>query len=235
MRGPKLLVSVRSVAEAEAALAGGVDLIDVKEPSRGPLGAADDAVIRDVLRAVNGRVPVSAAMGEWLVWDGRDLPEQLSYIKWGLVEMAPQQGTGWDPKDLPQRTGRTYVRPMPVLVAYADHERCRSPDPEWLADRAASLSFPAFLFDTGVKDGTTLRDWIAPAALARIRLRLGEAGVPVAFAGSLDETAIRELWPLAPDWFAVRGAACDGGREGVVSADRVRRLKAVIAGAGSPI
>ena len=35
------LVSVRSPEEALAALEGGADLIDVKEPSRGPLGAAD--------------------------------------------------------------------------------------------------------------------------------------------------------------------------------------------------
>ena len=59
-----LLVSVRSAAEAEAALAGGAALIDVKEPARGALGRADDAVIADVVRAVAGRAPVSAALGE---------------------------------------------------------------------------------------------------------------------------------------------------------------------------
>ena len=38
---PGLLVSVRSADEAIAALAGGADVIDVKEPNRGALGAAD--------------------------------------------------------------------------------------------------------------------------------------------------------------------------------------------------
>ena len=33
-----LLVSVRSAEEAEIALAGGANLIDIKEPSRGALG-----------------------------------------------------------------------------------------------------------------------------------------------------------------------------------------------------
>ena len=46
----RLLVSVRSAAEAEAALLGGADVIDVKEPDRGPLGRADDAVIAAVVR-----------------------------------------------------------------------------------------------------------------------------------------------------------------------------------------
>ena len=36
-----LLVSVRDAAEAELALAGGADVIDVKEPNRGSLGAAE--------------------------------------------------------------------------------------------------------------------------------------------------------------------------------------------------
>ena len=34
-----LLASVRSVAEAELALAGGADVIDLKDPSQGALGA----------------------------------------------------------------------------------------------------------------------------------------------------------------------------------------------------
>ena len=37
---PGLLVSVRSAAEAITALEAGADVIDVKEPSRGALGAA---------------------------------------------------------------------------------------------------------------------------------------------------------------------------------------------------
>jgi (5-formylfuran-3-yl)methyl phosphate synthase len=233
MTRSKLLVSVRSVAEAEAALSGGADLIDVKEPSRGSLGAADDTVIRAVIRTVDGKVPVSAAMGEWTVWDGRALPEQLAYVKWGLDGLNPAFGVGWDPRILVNVHRKKGLQPATVLVAYADHERCRSPEPEWLARQAASHSFPAFLIDTGVKDGSTLLDWIAPATLARIRSQLADARVPVALAGSLDEAAIEKLLPLAPDWFAVRGAVCVGGREGMVCADRVRRLKAMIA-AGSP-
>src|SRR3712207_4897772 len=64
--GPRrcqLLVSVRSAEEAEAALAGGADLIDVKEPRGGSLGRAEDWVLAGVLRRVSGRRPVSAAMG----------------------------------------------------------------------------------------------------------------------------------------------------------------------------
>ena len=220
---PGLLVSVRSVAEADAALEGGADLIDVKEPTRGPLGAADPDVLQAVVAAVGGRAPVSAALGEWNQWTARRLPNGLDYVKWGLAGVAT--GAYWDVWGI----WFTEVTPRRVLVAYADDRRADSPDPEWLAERAVELSFGAFLLDTAVKDGTTLLDWIAPATLARIRFRLADRNVPVALAGSLDAAAIRRLAPLAPDWFAVRGAACNGGRGGDVCAERVRHLKAVIA------
>ena len=83
----QLLVSVRSTEEAATALEGGAALIDVKEPGRGPLGRADDAVVRAVLNVVAGRRPVSAALGE-LPEGGMEcasLPSSLAFVKWGLA------------------------------------------------------------------------------------------------------------------------------------------------------
>src|SRR5262245_51990310 len=92
---PRLLVSVRDAAEAEAALAGGADLIDVKEPSRGALGRADAVVIADIVRAVGGKAIVSAALGELrecpIVGVAAELPEGIHYLKWGLAGLLRQQ------------------------------------------------------------------------------------------------------------------------------------------------
>lgn len=222
---PKLLVSVRSAAEARAALLGGADLIDVKEPARGALGAADPEVIREVVAAVGGAVPVSAALGEWADWRGEPVPSGLSFAKWGMARQA--EG---DMRPVFE-VRMTLAATSPVLVAYADFRRADSPDPHWLAEAAVRFKFPAFLIDTAIKDRSTLLNWIDPAALARIRFRLGDAGVAVALAGSLNEAAIRSLGPLAPDWFGVRGAACVGGRAGTISGERIRQLRAVIAAA----
>src|SRR5687767_8833724 len=82
--GPGLLVSVRSVAEAEAALCGGAAIIDIKEPAAGPLGKADDEVTNAITRYVAGRRPVSAALGELI--EGNAVPKAgLKYVKWGLA------------------------------------------------------------------------------------------------------------------------------------------------------
>ena len=60
----RLLVSVASAAEASAALAGGADVIDAKDPQAGALGAVSVDVLRDIHAAVAGAQPLSAALGD---------------------------------------------------------------------------------------------------------------------------------------------------------------------------
>ncbi len=60
----QLLVSVADVRDARAALAGGADLIDAKEPRRGALGAVAPERLRAICRAVGAHRPVSAALGD---------------------------------------------------------------------------------------------------------------------------------------------------------------------------
>src|SRR6266513_157132 len=60
----RLLVSVASAAEASAALAGGADVIDAKDPRAGTLGAVAFDVLREIHAAVAGRRPVTAALGD---------------------------------------------------------------------------------------------------------------------------------------------------------------------------
>ena len=220
---PGLLVSVRSAQEAASALAGGADLIDVKEPTRGPLGAAEPRVMEEVIAVVGGSVPVSVALGEWSEWAPVRPPDGCAFAKWGLSRLREPVAVAV------RRVRDNPFSAAPVLVAYADHERAQSPEPEVLAEAACALGFPAFLIDTAVKDGTTLLDWMPRPALARIRTRLADFGVRVAFAGSLNPGGVRILAPLRPDWIAVRGAVCTGGRTGTVCPDRVRQLRAIIA------
>lgn len=60
----RLLVSVVSAEEARAALAGGADIIDVKDPRAGALGAPSPRVLAEVVDAVGDAAPVSVALGD---------------------------------------------------------------------------------------------------------------------------------------------------------------------------
>src|SRR5262249_31147267 len=87
---PQLLVSVRTVSEAEAALAGGCDVLDVKEPDRGAMGMADHGTIKAIAARADeehSTLPMSVALGEACEWDGArrapDLPARIAYRKLG--------------------------------------------------------------------------------------------------------------------------------------------------------
>src|SRR5436305_1117778 len=92
---PGLLVSVRSAKEAGAALEGGADLIDVKEPAHGSLGRAGDETIRAVIERVAGKRPITAAMGELVEGAQVLFDTRLRYVKWGLAGSQSSPGPAW--------------------------------------------------------------------------------------------------------------------------------------------
>jgi uncharacterized protein (UPF0264 family) len=230
----RLLVSVRSAAEAEEALAGGADLIDVKEPARGSLGRAPNRTVRDVIEVVAGRRPVSAAMGELLETLGDEPPalEHLAFAKWGLTGYGVRDPMIW-PTELDWAYGcvaQEGSRCRLVAVAYADWQRAKSPLPADVANYAVRRGVGAFLLDTWHKDGMTLLDWLSLAEIGKLRPLCKEASVPVALAGSLGPAQLRALKPAAPDWFAVRGAVCRGGhRNAAIDRGKVRQVAELVA------
>jgi uncharacterized protein (UPF0264 family) len=228
----QLLVSVRSAAEAEAALQGGASLIDVKEPANGPLGKADDAVIAEVVRAVAGRAPVSAAIGEWkaTAFSSRSsVLSGLNYVKFGLAGSGHDNWQGFVSQAVRMLAERCYPSATPVVTAYADWEYARAPSVDEVCGYACRQAGGVFLLDTYLKDaGQTLLDCLPLPKLAGLCDLCRGAGVQIALAGSVGTDEIRKLLPLQPDWIAVRGAACEGGRDGVVSEARVCELAALI-------
>lgn len=226
-----LLVSVRSVAEAGAALDGGAAIIDVKEPRHGSLGRADDEIIQAVVRAVGQARPVSAALGEWT--DNADaMPvADLSYVKWGLA--GCQRHGDWRAGLL--QVHAKQIRPQVVFVAYADWQCAQAPPVDEVFALAAIRPGSVLLVDTHCKEAKlgkhrpTLLDWLNVASIDDLCVRCRATGVRLALAGSLGEQEIQSLLGVRPDWFAVRGAVCDGDRDATVQADKVRSLVQLLA------
>jgi uncharacterized protein (UPF0264 family) len=224
---PKLLVSVRSADEVAAALTGGADLIDVKEPAKGALAPAEAEVVAAVLAAVRGKVPVSAALGEWTpnaITDAHwHLELKLNYVKWGLAGYTPTPGWG---EDLLDTRRELPVGMEMVAVAYADWERAKSVPPAEVAKFAKRFRFKAFLLDTWGKDGKILLDFMTAAEVAELAEGLKRVYTTVAIGGSLRPEHAKQLKAAEPDYFAVRSSACAAGkRDGVIDAARVKKWK----------
>jgi uncharacterized protein (UPF0264 family) len=229
---PGLLVSVRNSAEAIEALAGGADVIDVKEPNNGALGAAEFETIADVIRTVGGRAPVTAAIGELTEMPNDGVPSQrcallngLSLIKIGLAGCSdlPTWRLQWQHAVETFAHGQPAARP--VAVAYADWRTARAPEPSEVLELAIASDCPVLLIDTWNKSAGNLFDHWPPAHLETFMDRMRTQRIAVVLAGSLAGPAFDLAHKLQPDLVAVRTAACDGGRNGTVRADRVRALK----------
>ncbi|MFV1964017.1 MAG: (5-formylfuran-3-yl)methyl phosphate synthase [Pirellulaceae bacterium] len=221
---PRLLISVRSTAEARDALAGGADLIDIKEPERGALGVAHQTVWNDVCRVVQRRRPVSIALGELLEHAPLCVsayPPDVQFAKIGLAGCARRE----DWAALWSRAMETLpVGVAPVAVLYADAMAADAPTPQEVLRQALILGCHTVLVDTYDKTAGGLFEVIPERQLWAIVDRARRHGLTVVLGGSLNERSMIQALRLSPDFVAFRGAVCRGSRTGSVDRVLVRAL-----------
>lgn len=225
-RAPQLLVSVRNVNEARAALAGGADVVDVKEPTSGALGRASATVMQDIAAVVGGSpgIPCSVALGELLELPGGDdrllVPDTVRWVKLGLSGCADQPS--WLPMwaDVRRRLNRNVGW---IAVVYADVDAARSPAMREVLDAAMSTGCAGLLIDTFTKSGGSLLDFCSLNELQDIVTCGQHAGLKVALAGRVQLRDVPALVGLQPDLIAVRSAVCrQNDRLSAVDAEAVR-------------
>lgn len=213
---PQLLVSVRSVEEAVQALAGGADILDIKEPSRGSLGMASVEMIADIgaMSAVTeAGVAVSAALGELDEWRGAldlpPLPWGLRFAKLGLSRCGDR--SDWVSEWVEIRREfqqHAASRINWVAVAYADHIDAAAPAVEQVLHAAIETDCAGLLIDTWTKDGRTLVDSLQHDELARIADQCHQAGLFLALAGRISHTVLPQIAAIPAEIIAIRSAAC---------------------------
>jgi dihydroneopterin aldolase len=227
MSATQLLASVRSLDEAALALAGGADVIDLKEPAAGALGAVTTGTARAVVRRVAGEVLVSATIG--------DLPGRLDLIGPAVAAMF-EAGVDVVKVGFFDQTGRRAILDgisrvtdreggIVVAVLFADRE----------GDVLAALptlrdyGLPGVILDTADKRRGSLRQIMTDTALRDIVRAAHGNGLWIGLAGSLAGDDIDPLLPLRPDYLGFRTALCaEGRRETTLDPERLARVRARI-------
>ena len=228
---PLLLVSVIAPDEVEAALEGGADIVDVKNPAEGSLGAATPAVLLAVRARLPPGLPLSAALGD------APLPGTMalaaagaaacgaSYLKLGLRGLARAEDAVALLSAVQEVAHRLQTPPHVVAVAYADAERSHGFPPAELPAVAARAGLHAVMLDTARKDGASTFEALGEGAIAGFLASARALGLKTALAGALRLEDLARSARLGVDVVGVRGAACVGGRTGRVSAAKVRELR----------
>jgi FolB domain-containing protein len=200
-----LLASVTGPDEAAVALAHGADIIDLKDASRGALGALDRDVLRATVAAVGGRRPVSAVTGDLPMEPdviaaavARTAETKVDYVKVGLFPGSRRQDCI---RALAPLTQVTKI----VGVMFAD----RGADND-LIKLMAESGFAGAMLDTADKSAGRLIDCMDVAALRVFVGACRDRGLMAGLAGSLEAPDVPRLLLLEPDYLGFRGALCVG-------------------------
>lgn len=218
-----LLASVRTPEEAQRAIAGGADIIDLKEPAQGALGRLPDETIAAIRRAVAGRRPTSATIG--------DLPLAPAPVLTAVRAMA---ATGVDIVKLGIFTGDVEATLAALGAAARDGIRLvavlfadRAPDFSLLA-RCADVGFYGVMLDTADKSAGPLTRHLSEPMLARFVTDARRHGLFAGLAGSLAASDVPRLLPLQPDYLGFRSALTTGGRNSPLDTAAVARLRTLL-------
>ncbi len=198
------LASVTSVAEA-ALVVEHADIIDLKNPAQGALGALPVDVVEDIVRFVDGRKPVSATVGDLPM-----LPDRL------VSAVTSMSGTGVDIVKVGFFGATHHVECARAMAEVASYTKIvavmfadQSPDVGFL-QALADAGFYGAMLDTADKKAGGLCHWLPEASLRRFVAEAGNLGLLTGLAGSLRLPDIPQLAALGADYLGFRGALCQG-------------------------
>lgn len=236
----KLLVSPKDVEEAKAVIRGSADIVDVKNPKEGSLGANFPWVIsaiRGLIEEEKGNgVELSAAIGDFDYKPGTASLAALGaasvgadYIKVGLYRVK----TKHEAIDL--LTGvvkavKGYDADKKIVAAfYSDYTRIDSVSPFEIAEIGKEVDIDVAMVDTGVKDGRSTLEFLSEEELKTFFSDSKALGLETAIAGSLTFEDIPTIKRINADILGVRGMVCGGNRNDSVRAELVSKLRQAVA------
>jgi hypothetical protein len=222
----RLLVSPRDIDEAKRSLA--ADIIDVKRPAEGSLGANFPWIIRAITE-LSGK-PVSAAIGDFdFKPGGASLAAYgaahagADFVKVGLMFDGTARA-GEFIQAVVRAVKEEFPEKYVVIASYSDYERLGTLSPFAMAPLAASAGADIAMVDTGIKDGRSTFEFMSEESLAEFTAMNRDAGLMTALAGSLGFDHIPALKRIDPDIIGVRGMVCGGNRDSSIREDLVSRL-----------
>ena len=187
-----LLISPINHEEALESIKGGADIVDVKNPKEGSLGANFPWVIRDIREITPEDKLVSATLGDVPYKPGTVSLAAMGahvsgadYIKVGLYgtkdydeAVEVMENVAKTIKDVDNDT-------IVVAAGYADAHRVGAVDPMEIPKVAKDAGCDLAMLDTAVKDGHTLFDYLSIEDLEKFVNEAHSYGLKTALAGSV--------------------------------------------------
>lgn len=221
----QLLISVSNVAEARIAAENGADIIDLKDPQQGALGALPLTTINAVMQYMrndqSGK-PVSATIGD-VPMDAGIIVEQIKsiantgvdFIKIGFFEADDYTSCLGALKPLIQSGVQL------IVVLFAEYRY-----PETLVDDICESGFVGLMLDTVHKQGRTIRYYHSHNDCLALSTKIKNNGLAFGLAGSLRLQDIEDLKDIEPTYMGFRGGVCEqNSRKANLDIEKIKSIR----------
>lgn len=232
-----LLISPINAEEALESIEGGADIVDVKNPKEGSLGANFPWVIKNIREITPEGMHVSATLGDVPYKPGTvslaaagAVVSGADYIKVGLYG-TKNYDEAVDVMENVVKSVREFDEDALIVASgYADAHRVGAVDPMEIPRVANDAGADLAMVDTAVKDGKTLFDFMDVEKLQKFNDTIHDYGLKSALAGSVKKDQLKLLHDIGCDVVGIRGAACTGGdrNNGSIHRTAVKELKEMI-------
>lgn len=211
----KILISIKDEEEAKT-VSGmkGIDIIDIKNPDEGTLGANNPWTIKKALEYLPSQSLIAASIG-----DLDFKPGSASLASYGTallgVDFVTAAYMGLKTQGEIKSMTKHLIKSLEdfdsglIVAGYADHKRLRSPDPNDLITEVGGADY--FMLDTAIKDGRSVLDFAPPKKLLDLKKKAENSGLKLIIAGSIRYPQLKIIREIDPHMMGFRGILCDNG------------------------
>ena len=201
-----MLASVASIAETRLVLNEGVDIIDLKNPHDGALGALDNTIVSEIVASINGKVLTSATVGD-IEPDSEFLYDKIvamsntgvHFVKVGLFDKYPTKHF----ISLINNAAKKNINL--IIVLFAENISTLSSLEELM-----DTNIKGVMLDTKDKSDKNLCTLLDYHVLDNFVQMAKTYGLLTGLAGSIGHKDIKYLLEIKPDYLGFRGALCSG-------------------------
>lgn len=198
-----MLASVKNLEEIELLLNENVDIVDLKQPEFGALGALSVELVSKIVQKIDRRFVISATVGD-LPMDAEIIFEAVSKMAGAgvdFVKIGFFPNSDWTPviKKLAEITPKSKL----IAVLFADAQ----PDFSVISE-FKNANFSGVMLDTMNKKNGSLTQIMANETISQFITLAKNHSLLCGLAGSLRLEHIAELLPFDADYLGFRGALC---------------------------
>lgn len=232
----KLLISVTNATEALMAMDAGADIIDLKDPNVGALGALPHEITRDIVLAVNHHALVSATVGE-------DHPtiahlnlaiEQTANLGVDIVKIAINKSLA--ESLLNNMNFLEIVDKLKTLnlhlvaVLFVEQNLVANQNiATHILPLVKELGFYGVMLDTEHKNGKSLIYHLSFDSLKSFMSICAEYDFVTGLAGSLHLNFVESLVKLKPNYLGFRGGVChDLNRQSELDKSKILEIRSLL-------